>query len=272
MRNLSKRRTDWTETKIARYIKEGRGQGELALYKPWLTIQDVPSSGRVHRTIGWKTEREHHFLSDLEYNYFCLCDWADNVIDIREQFPLDRGVTIAIAQECGIKHSVDIKTKTPIVMTTDFFLTVREGKQLIYKARTLKLSKDLNNKRIIEKFEIERLYWERQGVDWSIVTEQEIPADLVNNLKYIKQSYDLEETALAQLFLTEWNRFEGNLLPNLTDFDKAYNFEQGTALSLYKHTLAKKILVVDMTKKIDINEDVQNIKIQKHQDARERWA
>lgn len=45
---MPKRQTGWTEAKISRYIKEGRGQGELALYKPWLTIQDVPSSGRVH--------------------------------------------------------------------------------------------------------------------------------------------------------------------------------------------------------------------------------
>ena len=45
---MPKRQTDWTEAKISRYIKEGRGQGELASYKPWLTIQDVPPHGRVH--------------------------------------------------------------------------------------------------------------------------------------------------------------------------------------------------------------------------------
>lgn len=46
---MPKRQTGWTEAKISRYLKEGRGQGELALYKPWLTVQDVPSMGRVHR-------------------------------------------------------------------------------------------------------------------------------------------------------------------------------------------------------------------------------
>lgn len=44
---MPKRQTGWTEAKISRYLKEGRGQGELALYKPWLTVQDVPSMGRV---------------------------------------------------------------------------------------------------------------------------------------------------------------------------------------------------------------------------------
>lgn len=73
--------------------------------------------------------REHHLLSDLEFNYLCFCDWADNVDDIREQFPLDRDVTLQFAEELGIKH---------------FFLTLREGNSIVYKARTLKLEKDLN--------------------------------------------------------------------------------------------------------------------------------
>ena len=137
---MAKRQTGWTEVKIAKYIKEGHGQGEFATYKPWLTIQDVPSRGRVHRAMGWKTERQHHFLSDKEYNYFCILDWANDVIDIREQFPLDREETVRIAEEIGIDHSVDPKTNTPIVMTTDFLVTVREGNTIINKARTIKLN------------------------------------------------------------------------------------------------------------------------------------
>lgn len=90
--------------KTPRYYKEGRGQGELGNYKPWLTIQDVPSSGRSHRDIGWKTKREHHLLSDIEYNYFCLLDWSDNVIDIREQFPINREIITKIAEDINITH------------------------------------------------------------------------------------------------------------------------------------------------------------------------
>ncbi len=38
-------------------IKEGRGQGSGERYKPWITIQDVPSTGRATRLIGTKTYR-----------------------------------------------------------------------------------------------------------------------------------------------------------------------------------------------------------------------
>lgn len=55
-------------------------------------------------------------------------------------------------------------------MTTDFFLTMREGTSIVYKARTLKFEKDLNDGRVIEKFEIEKCYWEQQGIEWAIVT------------------------------------------------------------------------------------------------------
>lgn len=269
---MPKRQTGWTEAKISRYIKEGRGQGELALYKPWLTIQDVPSSGRVHRFIGWKTSREHHLLSDLEFNYFCLCDWADNVIDIREQFPLDRETTLQIAEELGIRHSMDSKTVVPIVMTTDFFLTVREGNSIVYKARTLKMEKDLNDERVIGKFEIEKCYWERQGIEWAIVTEKELPQIFIGNLKFIRDAFFLDEVKEIELFMSEWHSFTGTLLDNLKEFDQKYNFELGTAISLYKHALSKKLLKVDMDRKIDINEEINNISVVHYHDASKRWA
>ncbi|SFQ87191.1 TnsA endonuclease C terminal [Bacillus mycoides] len=269
---MPKRQTGWTEEKIFRYIKEGRGQGELALYKPWLTIQDVPSSGRVHRFTGWKTSRNHHLLSDLEFNYLCFCDWAENVIDIREQFPLDREVTLQIAGDVGIKHPIDNKTNTPIVMTTDLFLTVREGSSIVYKARTLKLEKDLNDERVVEKFEIEKCYWEGQGIDWAIVTEKELPQTLLSNLKFLRDSYFVNEDEKLDLLMNEWSSFNGTVLENLQAFDVRYNFEMGTAISLYKHALAKKLLKVDMNKKIDLREEVSNILLTSYSNINKRWA
>jgi len=59
-------------------------------------------------------------------------------VDIREQYPLERELTLNIAEDLGIKHPIDSKTNTPIVMTTDCFLTMREGSSIVYKARTMK--------------------------------------------------------------------------------------------------------------------------------------
>lgn len=54
---MAKHRLNWSEEKYNRFIKEGRGQGIGKEYKPWLTVQDYPSLGRVSRVFGWKTGR-----------------------------------------------------------------------------------------------------------------------------------------------------------------------------------------------------------------------
>lgn len=123
---MAKRRYGFDDDKLARFLKEGRGQGYGQSYRPWLTIQDVSSLGRSSRIRGRKTAREHHLLSDMETALFLLLDWSDSVTDIREQFPLDRDETRRIATEMGVRHPADAQSKTDIVMTTDFVVDIRE--------------------------------------------------------------------------------------------------------------------------------------------------
>ncbi len=164
---MSKRKYGWSEKKRNDYIKEGRGQGgELSNYIPWIKIQDISSQGNASRLIGWTAKRQHELLSNLERDFFLLLDWEDTVVDIREQFPLNVETTIRIAEEKGIKHSKDNSSGIPIDMTTDFFITVVKNSERKYIARTVKPSEQLEDKRVIEKFEIEREYWEIQGISW----------------------------------------------------------------------------------------------------------
>ena len=119
---MARKRYGFNEAKIKRYTRQGRGAGVGKDYKPWVTVADVPSLGRVHRVFCPKTEREHHLLSDNEYYAFLLQWWNDNVIDIREQFPLlDRKKTLEIAALCGIRHPVDPISGALWVITTDFW-------------------------------------------------------------------------------------------------------------------------------------------------------
>lgn len=73
---------DWTEEKLDRYMKEGRGQGSGRDYKPWIKVSDFSSDGRVSRILGWKTNREHHFMSDGETRLFYLFEWSNRIVDI----------------------------------------------------------------------------------------------------------------------------------------------------------------------------------------------
>src|ERR687884_72384 len=110
-----------------RRSKEGRGVGTGADYIPYLLIHDVPSIGLASRVWGWKTRRVHHLLSRLELKFFYTLEWRPDVRDIREQFPLDLDETLAIADQLGLSHPRDRKTKDYVVMTTDFMITIKKG-------------------------------------------------------------------------------------------------------------------------------------------------
>jgi len=160
---MAKRHRTWNEQKYRRYIKEGRGQGTLSTYKPWIMIHDFPSLGMVSRVLGNTTGRIHHLLSNMELSYFYILDWSDKVCDIREQYPLlDIAAVLEIADKAGIRYPFDNLSGFPYVLTSDFLITTPSGEMV----RSIKKKKDLDNLRVREKLELERRYWAKYGVDW----------------------------------------------------------------------------------------------------------
>ncbi|WP_199784874.1 TnsA endonuclease N-terminal domain-containing protein [Nostoc sp. 'Lobaria pulmonaria (5183) cyanobiont'] len=164
-----------------------------------MKIQDFPSKVRVSRPPDWKTNREHYLLSDNEKRLFYVFEWLDTIVDIREQFPLiDLDLAMSIAEEIGINYPKDPQSNTPRVLTTDFMLSVKQGKTIVQKARTLKLTKDLGSKSVAEKFELEKRYYAAKGIDWGIITEKEVPKQL--NLIYVEnRSFCPHPKSLSQV-------------------------------------------------------------------------
>lgn len=252
---MARRRYAWTEARVQKYFSEGRGKGEGAEYKPWLTVFDVPSLGRVHRVTGLTTGRTHHLLSDGEYRYLLQCDWQPEITDIREQFPLDRELTYRIARALKIRHP---KTQdgTPYVMTTDFLLTTGEEASHRLIARTYKRSQDLDSNRVLEKLEIERRYWHHHDVDWAVVTEQDVDLQLVRNVQIVRPFYSLD--GLREPFPDCFRRLAGQVLQTIQTsyqlslaelgscLDAEHGIPAGTTLIVAKHLLARSMLVTNM--------------------------
>ncbi|UWG98039.1 TnsA endonuclease N-terminal domain-containing protein [Dehalobacter sp. DCM] len=249
------------ETKYKRWIDEGRGQGVGKDYKPWLTVRDVSSLGREHQIRGYKCQRTHHFLSDNERNYFFIAEYSDYIIDIREQYPLPLEETLLIAEELGINHPKDNKTKHAFVLTTDMLLTGKKGNKLKYFARTIKPKDDLLNPRQLEKFELERQFWERKGVDWGIVTEHQINKTLADNISMIYDYHNVEDLALFEDFsLERVERFVNELFEGLykhtqpliirditEKFDDRLGLISGSGISIYYHLLKTKAVFTDLS-------------------------
>lgn len=163
---MAKRRLKWNEDKRQQFIDDKRGQGIGSEYKPWLTIQDFPSMGRVSRIYGWKTKRIHHLFTDIQTRYFYLLEWQDSVLDIREHFPLiDIEEVIKEKDDLDFALFTDKESKTPYVISTTFLITIKDSNGVRYFARSIKAQSELERNKSLQKMEIERRYWEAKGIN-----------------------------------------------------------------------------------------------------------
>ncbi|MCL8300866.1 MULTISPECIES: TnsA endonuclease N-terminal domain-containing protein [Pseudomonas putida group] len=243
---------------IERHIANGFGSGAGVGYVPWLRVQDVPSMGRSHKIPGVKVERIHHLLSDLERAYLLVCEFSEDVVDIREQYPLlPVESTQAIAKAIGVRYPRYKSTALPLVMTTDFLLTVRlPNGDFKSVARTIKYQQDLkqNSPRTLEKLDIERRFWMSQGVDWAIVTEEMFTPDLIKNLGLLRRYSQLPCALMTSSLHVEFLE--------LLESSKAYPWATseclrriaarlgvayGDARDIFFHLIWRKVIQIDLS-------------------------
>ncbi|MEI0738997.1 TnsA endonuclease N-terminal domain-containing protein [Paenibacillus sp. JTLBN-2024] len=226
-----------TTKKIAKLIEEGYGQGEGIAYKPFLNVIRVSSKGRISRIKGWGG-RVHHFLSDSETRLFYLYEFAGKE-DIREHYPLLEGMEEIIPEldEELIKRLINQKTGEPLILTTTFLITEKdENGEPSYFARSVKDYRQLENKQIIERYEIMKKYWEGRGVDYGIITNKEIPLTVAKNIEFIHPFFHLEEYGIddeMQVFLKNrlvdmiGNSEAKQINEILNMFDSEFNIDHG---------------------------------------------
>ena len=248
-----------TQADIERYIAQGYGQGQGAEYRPWLRVQDVPSQGRSRKVSGLKVNRNYHLLSDLEFAYFVVLEFSEDVVDIREQYPLLPTSDLQqIAHARSIRYPKFAGTDLPYVLTTDFLVTYKASNgttQLV--ARTVKYSDALEPskslERTLQKLEIERCFWTEQGVDWGIVTQKAIPAALSENLQWLRQAAVVDkgllQPGIQQRFLDALDRLnpaDRILSANIRIAGQAAHLHYKDAIQLFKHMVWHKSILLDL--------------------------
>jgi hypothetical protein len=235
---------------------------EGAEYEPFLRVQDIPSKGLSRKVMGLKTMRIHHYLSDLEYYKFIEFEFDPVVIDIREQYALSRDKTMELAKVLDIKHPVYPNRGNPIVMTTDFLVTfMAEGKKE-FKAISIKPFKevdpeDIKNrseiKRTLNKLIIEKCFWEDQGVDWQLQTENDIALMRALNLDMLRTTLVATELNWLEEHLSVFiDNFHSNWKSYLTLNEILQKIGQALHLNLYQsfnlfgRAVWKRLLMVDL--------------------------
>ncbi len=210
---------------VISWLKRGDGQGEWGSYKPFLRVRDVPSDGRSAMFEGLKTGRMHHYLSDIEYHYHLLAEFAPEVSDIREQFallPWDEPQSIA--QSLGITYPKYPGTDTPIVMTSDIVLTIENSTNQEFSVISVKpasrlVPSDPRYHRTLEKLLIEKVYWQRRHVQWSLCTDAMLPITKVRNLDILRPTMVSRESDWLNSLLPEFSE----ILPSLCSDQHSLN-------------------------------------------------
>ena len=253
---MSKHRRIWNANIHEKYAREGRGCGCGPGYMPWIRIQDFASRGVVSRVKGRTTGRVHHLMSNNELAYFYILDWSESVTDIREQYPLiDLELAVEIAAQSGIKYPTDNMSGYPYVLTCDFMITTSGG----HKARTIKMTSELNDFRTLEKLEIERRYWLEQGVDWKIVTEREISFQKAKNIEWLytaQESNEFSGTSEQKAQDKILRLYRGNnysVLEAARIVECEFLLAAGMGLQLFKQLVLNKVIAMELNTPLDLN-------------------
>lgn len=264
-----------TKNKLQRLIKEGRGQGRKEKYQPFTKVTEFASSGFATREKGYKSNRIHELHSDLERAVYLILEWNDCIEDIREQYPLlDEENSLkevqAIADELGIKYSKLNKKDEIYVMDIDFIISQEIDGKVLEKARAIKLSKELENPRVIEKFQVAKVYCERHNMEFGIITEKEINWTYVRNIQWFLPFKQIDnrsispenlkkiENALVGLYSEDtcgWQQAMKNI-------DDKLQVKPGASLAVLKYLVCNNYWEVELQNKpIYTGQDVEVIKI-----------
>lgn len=119
--------------------KQGRGEGTGADYKPWIYTNEFNSLGTVSNPVDFITGRVMQLMSMGENKFYYLLCWDDNVLDIREQFPLNLKDTLKISEDLHVRHPKNKSTR----MTSDFLVDYADGSQKVFSVKYSK--NDMSN-------------------------------------------------------------------------------------------------------------------------------
>lgn len=200
-----------------RKMRDKRGKGTGADYKPWIYVREIKSDGTSSEPIDWTNGRTCQLLSQGEKYLWYYLRWDDSVKNIYEQYPLNLDATNSIAFNSGIKPMLNGKKH----MTTDFYVEYQDGH---FEAFSIKDSRQtFENKRNIELQFVEMQYWEQMGIPWHLTYKEDYNPIYVQNIEIVTTFYDI--ASVYDVF------------------------------SYIKHLIAHKIVKVDLqTKLLNLNE------------------
>ena len=163
-------------------IREGRGLGDGSKYKPWIKAREIAGEGTASTFPDYKHGREIQVLSQGEAYYYYLFRWRDDVLDIKEQYPLNKKETMELATSMHIKHP-------DVTLTTDLLIIKKDGTKEAYSIKDSR--KVLKDKEVKDRIALEKSYWDIYKVKFEVLFKRDVNAIKVQNIMDVTKCYYL---------------------------------------------------------------------------------
>lgn len=177
---------------VKKRIAEGRCQGIGSDYVPFVMAEEAKSIGTASMIPDPIEGRDVHTLSAVETMLYWYIRWDRNVLHIREQYLMDMDLVNDIRYELGLGL-------TGSYYTTDFLVDYKDGTQTAFSVKWTEDLFDENSPRyrgrrkkyisMINRQNIERIYWSRMGADFRIVTREMLDRKYASNIAFVMGYY-----------------------------------------------------------------------------------
>lgn len=220
-------------------------------YKPLLRIVDFSSRGFRTALMSWVAGRPLQLLSTPELDA-CYYFHADpGLVQVYEQCALDPDATREIARSLNIRHPAT--RDGDVIMSTDLVLDFRHNGLPLRRAFSVKRERDLS-RRVVEKFEIERQYWSRRGVECKLLLDTYLPRTVVDNMRLVFARHDPVKVPIPSAVpaVCAWL---GAYVSTSTEpiatlcgrCDGELRLPRGTSLAVCYHLIVRRTFLVDYT-------------------------
>lgn len=251
----------WTEDLIKKRQKAGRGQGSASEYLPWISVQEFSSQGNQTRVPSLVFNRTVHTFSYIEHAMYLYHEFQPGLLDYREQYPMDRSITLGAAKALGIRHPTYPITRNPVVMTLDalVFRKAPDGTTAV-SAWDAKPLEKLDEPRIREKLALHKAYCKFVGIPHYLFTENSLSGNFVANIEWLRGSLPKpgEHDSILPLLAIHTNRIIETLAITSKKlsigkfcalYDDANLFEHGITMRLFKILIWNRVISVDLNAK-----------------------
>lgn len=160
-------------------------------YSSSIKASRAKSIGTTSEFVDYKTGRMVTCLSQGEKKFWYILRWNDDVLDIKEQYPLDDELVDKIYIQLFGENSINTEIESNKHLTTDFFVTLRNGEHRAFQIKPNENS--ISNPHDLKRLQVEQLYFKSLGIQWNLIYSDDINQAYFDNIQRAVRYYDVSK-------------------------------------------------------------------------------